>query len=75
MRVVVDGVCFQRDLTHGIARLWRSVLEEWVASGFIQHVLLLDRGETAPSLPGVRRRVTPFHDYERLAEDRGMLQA
>ncbi len=44
-------------------------------SGFAEHVLLLDREETAPRIAGVRRRVIERHDYERLAEDRRLLQA
>lgn len=73
LRVVLDGVFFQ-DFGTGISRVWQSLLHEWVASGFAEHVLLLDREETAPRFPGVKRRVVPRHSYGALAEDRSMLQ-
>ena len=71
--VVVDGVFFQEHNT-GIARVWRSLLGEWVASGFARRIVLLDRGETAPKIDGFRRRSVAKHAYARLAEDRAMLQ-
>jgi protein O-GlcNAc transferase len=72
-RIVVDGVFFQNSNT-GIARVWRSVLREWSASGFAERVLLLDRDGSAPDIPGVRRRAVPRHAYERPAEERALLQ-
>lgn len=73
LRVILDGVFFQ-DFGTGISRVWQSLLREWVASGFAEHVLLLDREETAPRIAGVRRRVVARHAYGALAEDRSMLQ-
>lgn len=73
LRVILDGVFFQ-DFGTGISRVWQSLLHEWVASGFADRVLLLDREETAPRIPGVKRRVVARHSYDRLAEDRSMLQ-
>jgi glycosyltransferase involved in cell wall biosynthesis len=73
-RVVVDGVFFQTYET-GIARVWRTLLREWTKTGFADNVLLLDREGTAPALPGVRVRTVPRHSYDRLEEDRAMLQA
>ena len=72
-KVVLDGVFFQ-DFATGISRVWQSILQEWVASGFAERIVLLDREETAPPIAGVRRRVVPRHDYARLADDRAMLQ-
>lgn len=72
-RVILDGVFFQ-DFGTGISRVWQSLLHEWVASGFAERILLLDREETAPRIPGVKRRVVARHSYDRLAEDRSMLQ-
>ena len=72
-RVVVDGVFFQ-DHNTGIARVWSSLLEEWVRSGFAEHLVLLDREGSAPQIAGIRRRVVARHDYGRLAQDRDMLQ-
>ena len=73
LRVVLDGVFFQ-DFGTGISRVWQSLMHEWVASGFAEHILLLDREETAPRIPGVKRRVVARHSYGALAEDRSMLQ-
>jgi predicted O-linked N-acetylglucosamine transferase (SPINDLY family)/glycosyltransferase involved in cell wall biosynthesis len=73
-RVVVDGVFFQNYGT-GIARVWRTLFQEWRKSGFAENVLLLDRDGTAPNIPGLRVRTVPRHSYDRLDEDRAMLQA
>ncbi|HEX2649780.1 MAG TPA: glycosyltransferase [Burkholderiales bacterium] len=73
LRVVLDGVFFQYFST-GISRVWQSLLQEWVASGFAERIVLLDRERTAPALAGVRRRVVAKHDYARLEDDRAMLQ-
>ena len=72
-RVIVDGVFFQ-DHAGGITRVWRSLLREWVASGFADRVLLLDRDGTAPKIPGLRSRAIPRHSYDRLPDDRALLQ-
>ena len=73
-RVVVDGVFFQ-DYETGIARVWRTLFQEWVNSGFARNILLLDRAGTAPKIPGLRMRTVPRHSYDRLDEDRAMLQS
>ena len=57
-RVVVDGVFFQYYAT-GIARVWRSLFQEWQKSGFADNILLLDRDGTAPKIPGLRVRTVP----------------
>lgn len=72
-RAVVDGVFFQ-DHDSGIARVWSSLLEEWVRSGFAEHLVLLDRAGSAPQIAGVQRRLVARHSYDRLTEDREMLQ-
>jgi glycosyltransferase involved in cell wall biosynthesis len=71
--VVLDGVFFQ-EFSTGISRVWQSLLQVWVANGFAERVVLLDREGTAPPIPGVRRRVIARHAYERLEEDRALLQ-
>ena len=72
-KIIVDGIFFQRYQT-GIARLWRSILKEWAANGFAQHIIVLDRAETAPKIPGIRYRLIPPHDYNATDADREMLQ-
>ncbi len=72
--VVVDGVFFQDYLT-GITRVWNSLLQEWVLSGFSDHLVLLDRGRTLPPVAGITPLQIPRHDYGRLPQDREMLQS
>ncbi|MBN3881472.1 MAG: FkbM family methyltransferase [Nostoc sp.] len=71
--IIVDGVFFQLYQT-GIARVWKSLLEEWVKNGFAKHIILLDRDGTAPIVPGIRYRTIPYHDYDNIDSDRSMLQ-
>ena len=70
---VVDGVFFQLNQT-GIARVWRSLLEEWVKSGFARQVTVLDRGGTVPAIPGIRRRPFPLYDYNLSGRDAYLIQ-
>ncbi|MBN3949754.1 MAG: class I SAM-dependent methyltransferase [Nostoc sp. NMS7] len=71
--ILVDGVFFQLYQT-GIARVWKSLLEEWANSTFAKHIILLDRAGTAPKIPGIRYRNIPRYDYNNTDADRGMLQ-
>jgi glycosyltransferase involved in cell wall biosynthesis len=73
-QIAIDGVFFQLYQT-GIARVWRSLLQEWVGTDFGDSLLILDRGGTSPRFPGLSYRDIPPHDYNRLADDRQMLQA
>lgn len=73
-RVAIDGVFFQMYQT-GIARVWTQLMEAWVADGFAEHLVLLDRAGTAPQITGVRRRAMPAYDYGRTDQDRQTLQA
>jgi predicted O-linked N-acetylglucosamine transferase (SPINDLY family)/glycosyltransferase involved in cell wall biosynthesis/predicted O-methyltransferase YrrM len=71
--IVIDGVFFQIYKT-GIARVWKSLLEEWAGSDFCQHIIVLDRARTAPEIPGIRYRLIPPYDYHSTDADREMLQ-
>ncbi len=73
VKVLVDGVFFQLYKT-GIARVWKSLLEEWVNNGFAKHIVVLDRAGTAPKIPGVRYRLIPSYDYNATDADREILQ-
>ncbi|EDZ94635.1 glycosyl transferase family 2 [Limnospira maxima CS-328] len=73
LKVIVDGVFFQLNNT-GIARVWRSLFSAWVEDGFADNILVLDRGGTAPQIPGIRYRVIPQYDYRNTEGDRQMLQ-
>lgn len=72
-RVVIDGVFFQINQT-GIARVWISLLEEWVKTGFAQHIVVLDRGGTAPNVPGIRYRSIHPYNFSRTGIDAEILQ-
>lgn len=71
--VVIDGVFFQINQT-GIARVWLSLLEEWVKTGFAQHVVVLNRGGTAPEVPGIRYRSIHPYNFSRTGIDAEILQ-
>ncbi len=71
--IVVDGVFFQLYNT-GIARVWKSVLEEWANNEFGKHIVVLDRNGTAPKIPGIRYCQIPIYDYNSTDTDREMLQ-
>jgi glycosyltransferase involved in cell wall biosynthesis len=72
-KVAIDGVFFQINAT-GIARIWRSLFEEWIESGFAAHIVVLDRNKTAPILPGIEYRNIETYDYTRTGKDSQMLQ-
>jgi glycosyltransferase involved in cell wall biosynthesis len=72
--IVIDGVFFQYLQDSGIARVWRSHLEEWLKSGFAHRVLFLDRGGAGPCLPGLPTRSIPPWDPDATADDSLLLQ-
>ncbi|MEH2435825.1 MAG: FkbM family methyltransferase [Nostoc sp.] len=71
--ILIDGVFFQLYKT-GIARVWRSLLEQWSNSDFANHILVLDRANTAPKVNGIRYRTIPAYDYNNTEADKQMLQ-
>jgi glycosyltransferase involved in cell wall biosynthesis len=71
--IVVDGVFFQLYNT-GIARVWESLLREWLKISTGKNIILLDRAGTAPIISGIRTRKIPAFDVNNLAADRQMLQ-
>ncbi len=70
---IIDGVFFQLNTT-GIARVWTSLLKEWVNNGFAKHIVVLDRAGTAPKISGIKYRAVPLYDYNNTDADREMLQ-
>jgi glycosyltransferase involved in cell wall biosynthesis len=62
-RIAIDGVFFQI-ANSGIARVWHSLFQEWVKSGFCQHLLIIDRAGTAPQISGLTYARTPLFDYQ-----------
>ncbi|ELR98315.1 glycosyltransferase [Gloeocapsa sp. PCC 73106] len=71
--ILIDGVFFQLYQT-GIARVWKSLLEEWAKDGFAQYFTVLDRAETAPKIPGICYRTIANYDYNKTESDRALLQ-
>jgi glycosyltransferase involved in cell wall biosynthesis len=72
-KIALDAVFFQYNRS-GIARVWRSLLREWVRDGYADRIVVLDRHGTAPRIPGATYRTVPPHDYTRPNDDRAMLQ-
>lgn len=73
MIIVIDSVFFQFYRT-GIARVWRSLLEEWAVSEFAEYIVVFDRAGTAPKIPGIKYRTISPYDYNATDVDREMLQ-
>lgn len=73
LTVIIDGVFFQLYQT-GIARVWKSLLEEWSKNGFAKHIVVLDRAGSAPKISGIKYRSIPHYDYSNTDADREMLQ-
>ena len=71
--ILIDGVFFQLYNT-GIARVWKSLLEEWANTEFSKHIVLLDRSGTAPKIEGISYYQIPAYDYNNTDADRVMLQ-
>ncbi|WP_231866929.1 MULTISPECIES: FkbM family methyltransferase [unclassified Anabaena] len=71
--IIIDAVFFQLYQT-GIARVWRSLLQQWAKTGFANHILVLDRGNTAPKFNGICYRTIPPYDYNNAEADKQMLQ-
>jgi glycosyltransferase involved in cell wall biosynthesis len=68
-RIAVDGIFFQ-SLSSGIARVWSALLEEWAKSGFIDHILLLNRGGAdVPRIAGLRSIPMARYDYSRTGRE------
>ena len=61
--IIIDGVFFQLFHT-GIARVWKTLLKEWTKTDFGQHIIVLDRGGTAPRIPGFQYRLVPPYQLD-----------
>jgi len=72
-RIAIDGVFFQF-LDTGIARVWKSILTEWSMTEFAENLLILDRGGTAPRIPGIQYRKIKTLDYNHTGYDCKYLQ-
>jgi glycosyltransferase involved in cell wall biosynthesis len=73
-RVIVDGLYFQLGTT-GIARVWRNWLTAWGRMPIGASVVLLDRGGTAPVIPGISCRRLERYDYSATGAEALALEA
>ncbi|MEM1170359.1 MAG: glycosyltransferase [Cyanobacteria bacterium P01_H01_bin.35] len=71
--ILIDGVFFQLYST-GIARVWRSLLQQWTNTDFAAHLIVLDRANTSPKIPGIRYRQIPVYSYNNTDADKQILQ-
>jgi len=72
-QIIIDGVFFQLYQT-GIARVWKSLLQEWANNKFSNHIIVLDRVGTSPKIEGISYYQIPAYDYNNTDADREMLQ-
>jgi glycosyltransferase involved in cell wall biosynthesis len=72
-RIAIDGVFFQI-ANLGIARVWKTLLHEWVESGFAKHLLVLNRAGTAPKIDGINYCSIDKYEWEFAAQDSLELQ-
>lgn len=72
-KFIVDGVFFQLYKT-GIARVWKSLLEEWSKCEFGKNIIVLDRANTAPKIAGIQYQNIPAYNYSQTDLDRQILQ-
>jgi hypothetical protein len=72
--IVIDGVIFQIN-QGGIARVWYSILQEWSNSEFGQHIIILDRNQTAPRLKNLKYWLLEAYDYNHSGKDTRKIQA
>jgi glycosyltransferase involved in cell wall biosynthesis len=72
-KIVIDGVYFAKE-HRGIARVWSTLLEEWAKTPQGERIVLLDRNNTAPKIPGIRTRVIPEYNPANFLNDKKMLE-
>jgi glycosyltransferase involved in cell wall biosynthesis len=54
-QLLIDGVAYQDGCHYGVYRVWNSLFHEWSRTGFARYVKVLDRENSFPDLPGVKR--------------------
>jgi FkbM family methyltransferase len=72
--ILIDAIFFQLYST-GIARLWKSLLEVWSQQAFRNNIIILDRNNTCPKIPGLQYLVISELSDQDLEADRSLLQA
>jgi len=65
-QLLIDGVAYQDGCHYGVYRVWNSLFHEWSRTGFARYVKVLDRENSFPDLPGVKRvRMDRWNPKER----------
>jgi glycosyltransferase involved in cell wall biosynthesis len=72
-RLAIDCLYFQIANT-GMGRVWTALLQEWQKSGFIEHLVLIDRSGTAPKISGASYHTTSSFDFQQPAKESFKLQ-
>ncbi|MDY7049133.1 MAG: glycosyltransferase [Microcystis panniformis WG22] len=71
--IVIDGVIFQIDQGK-LARVWSSILEHWSQLEFSQHIVILDRNNTAPRWEEFKYWPAESYDYNCTGKDARKIQ-
>ncbi|GEA27870.1 chondroitin synthase [Microcystis aeruginosa NIES-4325] len=72
--IVIDGVIFQIDQGK-LARVWSSILEHWSQLELSQHIVILDRNNTAPRWEEFKYWPAESYDYNCTGKDARKIQA
>jgi len=71
--IVIDGVIFQIDQGK-LARVWSSILEHWSQLELSQHIVILDRNNTAPRWEEFKYWPAESYDYNFTGKDARKIQ-
>lgn len=71
--IVIDGVIFQIDQGK-LARVWSSILEHWSQLELSQHIVILDRNNTAPRWEEFKYWSAESYDYNFTGKDARKIQ-
>ena len=69
---LLDSAVFQDRGAWGA--YWHAILEDWLASGFSERMIVLERVGTAPRIPGLRYRALPAYRVEEAGRDAARLE-
>ncbi|GCL48859.1 putative glycosyl transferase [Microcystis aeruginosa NIES-3804] len=72
--IVIDGVIFQIDQGK-LARVWSLILEHWSQLEFSQHIVILDRNNTAPRWEEFKYWPAESYDYNCTGKDARKIQS
>ncbi|MCP4393776.1 MAG: glycosyltransferase family 4 protein [Alphaproteobacteria bacterium] len=80
MRVLIDGVFFQY-MNTGIGIVWKTLLKEWLKSGFADNIVMMDRTSSSLTLGPKMPRIEEInyinaepHSYENIHKQQEIVQ-